>query len=78
MALVRTMKLFTHIRRFVSVADLSLYKGLNLNLPILHTPKPKVIPVSEPDELHYFMELEAITTHLPSPPSMKQKEDATK
>jgi len=73
------MKLFTPIRRIVTVTDLSLYKGLNLNLPILHTRKLKVAPpVSEPDEMHYFMELEAITTHLPSPPTMKQKEDATK
>lgn len=72
------MKLFTPIRRFVTTTDLSLYTGLNLNLPILHTRKPTVLPISEPDELHYFMELEAITTHLPSPPTMKQKEDATK
>ena len=74
------MKLFTPIRRFttVTVTDISLYKRLNLNLPILHTRKPKVLPVPEPDELHYFMELEAITTYLPSPPAMKQKEDATK
>ena len=51
----------------VKQVDISAYKGLSLNLPILHTRRTAVEqPKEQTDELHYSMELEAMTVQLPT------------
>ena len=51
----------------VKQVDISVYKGLSLNLPILHTRRPPVESSKEQmDELLYSMELEAMTAQLPT------------
>jgi hypothetical protein len=47
----------------VKQVDISVYKGLSLNLPIMHTRQE---PKEQTDELHYSMELEAMTVQLPT------------
>ena len=51
----------------VKQVDISVYKGLSLNLPILHTRRtPVELPQEQMQELHYSMELEAMTVQLPT------------
>ena len=50
----------------VKQVDISVYKGLSLNLPILHTRCTVVDPKEQIEELHYSMELEAMTVQLPT------------
>jgi hypothetical protein len=50
----------------VKQVDISVYKGLSLNLPILHTRRTVVEPKEQTQELHYLMELEAMTVQLPT------------
>jgi hypothetical protein len=44
--------------------DISVYKGLSLNLPIMHTRRES--PKEQTEEMHYSMELEAMTVQLPT------------
>jgi hypothetical protein len=51
----------------VKQVDISAYKGLSLNLPIMHTRRIAVEqPKESKEELFYSMELEAITVQLPT------------
>jgi len=50
----------------IKKVDISVYKGLSLNLPILYTRRTTVDPKEKTDELHYSMELEAMTVQLPT------------
>lgn len=51
----------------IKKVDISVYKGLSLNLPIMHTRRTAVEqPKEKTDKLHYSMELEAMTVQLPT------------
>jgi hypothetical protein len=60
-----TQKIARQIMNTAKV-DISVYKGLSLNLPIMHTRRPPVEPKEQTEELHYSMELEAMAVQLPS------------
>ena len=51
----------------VKQVDISVYKGLSMNLPIMHTRRMPVNPSKEQtEELQYSIELEAMTVQLPT------------